>query len=141
VLLINKMDLVSTEEAEAVVARVRELNPMAKLIECTKSRVDLDAILDIGAYDLERAMTIDPVAFGLKSEGVGGAAVEGLEHVSSDQEGEAAVIMPRPGGNRRGSGGGRGRPAVGDGDEVVTELEEHDYYHIWTYNPRFYSLL
>ena len=29
------------------------------------SEVDLDAILGIGAYDLERAKTIDPAAFGL----------------------------------------------------------------------------
>merc|ERR1711871_481349 len=38
---------------------------MAKLITCEKCKVDLDAILDIGAYDLERAKSIDPEAFSL----------------------------------------------------------------------------
>jgi len=65
VLLVNKMDLVSEEEAVVVINRIRQLNQMAKLITCEKCKVDLDAILDIGAYDLERAKSIDPEAFSL----------------------------------------------------------------------------
>jgi len=65
VLLLNKMDLVSSEEAATVIGRIRALNKMAKLVECQRCKVDLDAILGIGAYDLERAKTIDPAAFGL----------------------------------------------------------------------------
>ena len=63
VLLINKMDLVSEAEAKAVIERVKTLNKIAKVIQCTRSVVDLDSILNIGAYDLERAMAIDPGAF------------------------------------------------------------------------------
>lgn len=65
VLLVNKMDLVSEEEAAVVIDRIRQLNQIAKLITCQKCKVDLDLILNIGAYDLERAKTIDPGAFGL----------------------------------------------------------------------------
>lgn len=65
VLLVNKMDLVSDEEAKAVIDAIRQLNQMAKLITCQRCKVDLDSILNIGAYDLERAKTIDPAAFGL----------------------------------------------------------------------------
>lgn len=68
VLLVNKTDLVSEEEMEIVIQRIRELNKIAKIVKCKKCEVDLSTILDIGAYSLERAMEIDPEAFAVVSE-------------------------------------------------------------------------
>ena len=60
VILLNKLDLVSTENAAQVEARIRKLNPLARLYGSIQSRVGLGAILDLGAFDLSRALSIDP---------------------------------------------------------------------------------
>jgi G3E family GTPase len=60
VILLNKLDLVLTEKAAQVEARIRKLNPLARLYGSTQSRVPLEAILDLGAFDLSRALSVDP---------------------------------------------------------------------------------
>jgi G3E family GTPase len=60
VILLNKLDLVSTEDAARVEARIRKLNPLARLHHSIQSRVELRDILDLGAFDLSRALSIDP---------------------------------------------------------------------------------
>lgn len=52
VLLVNKMDLISTEENKMTTLeqRLRALNPTAPLIQTTHGRVDLAQVLNIGAY-------------------------------------------------------------------------------------------
>ncbi len=60
VILLNKTDLVSAAELEVIEARIRSLNPYAKLHKTVKSDVALDAILDRGAFDLDRILAIEP---------------------------------------------------------------------------------
>ncbi|MFM7344884.1 MAG: CobW family GTP-binding protein [Tagaea sp.] len=60
VILLNKTDLVSGEELEKVERRIREINPYAKLHKTQRSGVNLDAILDKGAFDLSRILAIEP---------------------------------------------------------------------------------
>ncbi|MCI4679313.1 GTP-binding protein [Rhodoblastus acidophilus] len=60
VVLINKTDLVSEEELEEVEARIRGLNPYAKLYRTTKCDVALDAVLDRKAFDLDRILELEP---------------------------------------------------------------------------------
>jgi G3E family GTPase len=60
VILLNKMDLVSAAEAREVEARIRSINPYARLIKTTKSAVELDEILNKGAFDLDRILEIEP---------------------------------------------------------------------------------
>ncbi|GAC73731.1 diadenosine polyphosphate hydrolase and related proteins [Moesziomyces antarcticus T-34] len=55
VILINKCDLVREEEVERIRAFVRLLNPEAKIIATTKSRVDLEQILNTGLFSYEKA--------------------------------------------------------------------------------------
>ena len=60
IVLINKMDLVTSEQMAAVEASVRRLNPMAKIYHTTNSEVDLAGILGTGAFDLAQKLEVDP---------------------------------------------------------------------------------
>ena len=55
VVVINKLDLVSPEQVDALERIVRKLNPMAKLLRSDHSRVDLNEILNTGLFDMEQA--------------------------------------------------------------------------------------
>lgn len=54
IILVNKTDLVSAEELQAVKDRIRTLNPFARILETERCAVDLESILDQSAFDLER---------------------------------------------------------------------------------------
>ena len=60
VIILNKMDLVSEAEAREVEARIRAINPYAKLHKTTKAQVPLDAVLGRNAFDLDRILEIEP---------------------------------------------------------------------------------
>lgn len=60
VILINKTDLVSAEELATVEARIRSINPYALRHHCERCSIDLKAVLDRGAFDLERILSLDP---------------------------------------------------------------------------------
>jgi len=60
VILLNKTDLVSADELEKVEARIRGINRYARIIRTQKSQVELDAILDKGAFDLGRILEFEP---------------------------------------------------------------------------------
>ncbi len=60
VIVLNKIDAASPEQLEAAQAIVQRLNRGAKVVTTSRSLVDLDAILDLGAFSLDRAMNLDP---------------------------------------------------------------------------------
>ena len=60
VVILNKIDLVSPEELEAVERTVRAINPSARIHRTERASVPLDAVLDRGAFDLSRALENDP---------------------------------------------------------------------------------
>ena len=60
VIVLNKLDLVSPAEVEAVTARIRAINKFAKIFPATRSDVPVTDILDIGAFDLSRILDFDP---------------------------------------------------------------------------------
>ena len=60
VIVVNKTDLVSPEELREVEARIRGINPYAKLHRSVKSNVPLDAVLGKNAFDLDRILEIEP---------------------------------------------------------------------------------
>ncbi len=55
VIVLNKLDLVSEEQAREVEAIVKALNPGADHIMATQGRVPLDRVLDTGLFDYDRA--------------------------------------------------------------------------------------
>jgi len=60
VILINKTDLVSESDLIEVEARIRGINPYARLIRTQKCQVPLAEVLDRGAFDLERILDLEP---------------------------------------------------------------------------------
>jgi len=60
VIVLNKIDAASPEQLEAAQAIIQRLNRGAKVVTTSRSLVDLDAILDLGAFSLDRAMDLDP---------------------------------------------------------------------------------
>jgi G3E family GTPase len=56
VLLLNKADLVSKEEMEKLELQMHQINPTAKIHKTTNAVIDLDQILNIGGFDLQKAL-------------------------------------------------------------------------------------
>jgi G3E family GTPase len=55
VLVLNKTDLVSRRELKAVEGVLRKLNPDATLVHAQRGAVPLEAVLDTGLFDFEKA--------------------------------------------------------------------------------------
>ncbi len=68
VILINKTDLVSPAELSEVEARIRAVNPYARLHKTERAKIPLNEILERNAFDLDRILDLEP------------AFLEGEEH-------------------------------------------------------------
>ena len=66
VILVNKTDLVTAAELSEVEARIRAINPYARLHRTQRAQIPLHEILGRNAFDLDRILDIEP-AF-LKSD-------------------------------------------------------------------------
>jgi G3E family GTPase len=60
VILINKTDLVTPEELSEVEARIRGINPYAKVHKTERAKIALDQVLGRNAFDLDRILDIEP---------------------------------------------------------------------------------
>jgi G3E family GTPase len=60
IVLLNKVDLVSAEEVARVEARIRAMNPMARLHKTDHCAMPVSELLDRGAFDLDRILEIEP---------------------------------------------------------------------------------
>lgn len=60
VIVLNKTDLVAPEQLAHVRKNIIGLNRFAKIYETQQSQVDLNAVLDCGAFDLQRILEIEP---------------------------------------------------------------------------------
>lgn len=60
VILLNKTDLVSEEELLLLEKRIRGINRFAKLMYSERCDVPIDSVVNIGAFDLNRALSLDP---------------------------------------------------------------------------------
>ena len=59
-LLLNKVDLVDEETLQRVEARLRGLNKYAPIRRCTNAEISLDYVMGIKAFELERALELNP---------------------------------------------------------------------------------
>jgi G3E family GTPase len=55
VIIINKIDLVTTNQLEELRAIIHKLNPEAKLIDANTSKVELERVINTGLFDYEKA--------------------------------------------------------------------------------------
>jgi G3E family GTPase len=60
IVVLNKLDLVSEAEAEAVEARIRAVNPLARIVRATRADVPVETLLHQNAFDLSRILHMDP---------------------------------------------------------------------------------
>jgi len=60
VILLNKTDLVTKEELADVEARIRGINPYARLHRTQRSQIAIEEVLGRNAFDLDRILEIEP---------------------------------------------------------------------------------
>ena len=60
VIVLNKTDLVTKPELAEVEARIRAINPYAKLHRTERAQVKLSDVLEQGAFDIDRILEIEP---------------------------------------------------------------------------------
>ncbi|WP_342238904.1 CobW family GTP-binding protein [Inquilinus sp. OTU3971] len=59
-ILVNKTDLADEAGLATVEARLRAINPVARLLRTRRCDADLGTVLDNGAFDLDRLLELDP---------------------------------------------------------------------------------
>jgi G3E family GTPase len=60
VILINKTDLVTPAELAEIEARIRGINPYARLHRTERAQIDIAEVLGRNAFDLDRILDIEP---------------------------------------------------------------------------------
>ena len=59
-IVLNKVDLVTPDELDAIEARIRTINSRARLHRTTKADLPVAEVLDRGAFDLARILELEP---------------------------------------------------------------------------------
>lgn len=85
VLVLNKTDLVDESERRSIEQRIRAINPVARLLTTSGADVPMDQILGVEAFELERALSLDP-----------GFLLEEHAHEHDDAVGSLALVEERP---------------------------------------------
>ena len=85
VLVLNKADLVDEAQRLVIEQRVRAMNPVARLLTSANADVPMQQILGVEAFELERALSLDP-----------GFLVEEHDHEHDDAVGSVALVEERP---------------------------------------------
>ncbi len=60
VILLNKIDLVDANNIDELEQRIRSMNAMAKIHRTKNAEISMDDLLGVKAFDLQRALEIDP---------------------------------------------------------------------------------
>lgn len=60
VVLLNKTDLVTAEELAELENRIRAMNALAKIYRTRNAELEIEALLGVKAFDLNRALEIEP---------------------------------------------------------------------------------
>ena len=59
VILLNKTDLVAPAELDALEKRIKSINAVARVHRTHNAAIELDKVINIGGFNLERALTVD----------------------------------------------------------------------------------
>ena len=59
-IVLNKTDLVDESAQEAVIGRLRAINALVEILPAQRAQIDLAAVLDVRAFDLDRVLQSDP---------------------------------------------------------------------------------
>jgi G3E family GTPase len=80
VILLNKTDLVSEADLDEIEARIRAINPYAKLHRTERANIALEHVLGRGAFDLDRILEIEPEFLHADGQGDGHGAAHDHGH-------------------------------------------------------------
>ena len=64
VILLNKIDLVEPDVVDELERRIRSMNAMTKIYRTRNAEIEMDDLLGVKAFDLSRALEIDPEFLG-----------------------------------------------------------------------------
>jgi len=96
-ILLNKIDLVpEPEQLAEVVAAIKKVNAQAKIIKTNLSKkpVEMDQILDLGAFDLDRVNEMDPEFLDTNAEHIHDQSVSSLGfNLNADQQLDLQKLM------------------------------------------------
>lgn len=59
-IVLTKTDLCDNEHVEMVTKRIREINKFAPILTAVKCSMDLSKILNVNAFNLQKALEMDP---------------------------------------------------------------------------------
>jgi G3E family GTPase len=59
VIILNKADAASPSQLDAAHAVIRRINRGAKIVTTSRAKIDLDEVLNLGAFSLDRALELD----------------------------------------------------------------------------------
>jgi len=60
VIVLNKCDLVTDIDLDLLESRIRDMNAVAKIHRAKEANVPVDRVVNVGGFDLNRALEIDP---------------------------------------------------------------------------------
>ena len=60
IILLNKTDLVSDEQLAKIESRIRNLNKLAVIHRTSHSKIELEKVLGVGAFELDEKLVVDP---------------------------------------------------------------------------------
>jgi len=60
IILLNKLDLVPADAVERLEERIRAMNAAARIVHTRNAIVDMDRVLNVGGFNLDRALEVDP---------------------------------------------------------------------------------
>ena len=60
VVLLNKTDLIQSENLEGVETRIRKINPYAKIIRTARCDAPLEEVVGLNAFSLDRVLEVEP---------------------------------------------------------------------------------
>ena len=60
VVLLNKTDLIKSENLESVETRIRKINPYAKIIRTARCNAPLEEVVGLNAFSLDRVLEVEP---------------------------------------------------------------------------------
>ncbi|MGK7895792.1 MAG: GTP-binding protein [Xenococcus sp. (in: cyanobacteria)] len=64
VILLNKTDLVEPQQLKELEKKIRAMNAMVKIYHTQNADIEMDSVLGVKAFDLDRALEIDPEFLG-----------------------------------------------------------------------------
>lgn len=83
VLILNKTDLVSPSELDALEKRIRKMNAVTKIYRAQNANIAIAKVLGVGGFNLDRALELEPEFLG--KEGNAHGHHPNLEDQSSDE--------------------------------------------------------